>query len=91
MTSTTARTWPTVPKVPTEKVTLELQSKAVYAARVAALTAQVSVEEWISRTLWAQAISESAEHSAEQDPLHPDHMKDWAEEIEKNMFMEGEE
>jgi hypothetical protein len=76
--------------MPTEKVTLELESKAIYAARVAAFTAKVSVEDWVSRTLLCQAITEAAERSAEQDRLHPDLMKDWAGEVERNMFGEEE-
>lgn len=63
--------------MPTERITLDMDRSALYAARVAAETAKLSLSEWLSRVAWDHAIAESARHSAEQDRLHPDEPPGW--------------
>lgn len=83
MTNTATQAWPTVGAMPIERITLDLDSKALYAARVAAQTQQVSLEEWLSKTAWNQAIAEAAAISAEHERRYPDLPPGWMEAVEE--------
>jgi hypothetical protein len=76
--------------MPTEKVTLELRSTAVYVAGLAARQAELSLEDWISRAIVNQGFAEDAERAAEYFRLHPEQkqrhdreMRDYLDELEE--------
>jgi len=71
-----------------ERITLDMDKSALYAARFAADAAKLSLAEWLSRVAWDQAIAESARHSAEQDRLHPDEPPGWAADSLERIFGE---
>ncbi|MGX6607832.1 hypothetical protein ACWKSP_37760 [Micromonosporaceae bacterium Da 78-11] len=76
--------------MPIERVTLELETKALYAARVTAEAENLSVSEWISKVVWDQAIWHAAQSSAEQDRLHPDEPPGWEQAALDRIFGEDE-
>ena len=90
MTPLTCESVTNVKRVPTERVTLDLEAKAIYAARLAAENANQSLSEWIGEAAWRQALVESAKRFAEYERLHPDEFPGWMEENEARMFREGD-
>ncbi|MEU4160297.1 hypothetical protein [Actinoplanes sp. NPDC026670] len=70
----------------TEPVTVDLERKALFAARVAAQAKGLSLSEWLSRVAWEQAVAEAAETSAEQYRLHPDEPPGWADSALDRVF-----
>ncbi|NMO51968.1 hypothetical protein HH310_12270 [Actinoplanes sp. TBRC 11911] len=75
----------------TERITLDMDSTSLHVARSAADLARMPLAEWVARAVRDRGIAEAAAHTAEQDQLHPDLMKEWAEEIEQRMFEDGGE
>ena len=76
--------------MPTERVTLDLEKKALHAARIAAETANVSLSEWLSKVAWERAVAESARHFAEQERLHPHDRPWWVEDPDDRRAREDE-
>jgi hypothetical protein len=72
----------------TEPVTVDLERKALFAARAAAQARGVSLSEWLSRVAWEQAVTEAAETSAEQCRLHPDEPPGWEDTALDRIFDE---
>jgi hypothetical protein len=62
-----------------EPVTVDLERKALFAARAAAKAKGVSLSEWLSHIAWKQAVAEATETSAEQCRMHPDEPPGWEE------------
>jgi hypothetical protein len=76
--------------MPTERITLDLEGKALYAARVAAQAKDMSLADWVSKTLWTQAIAEAAEVSAENERRFPDEPPGWKDAAEAHVFGEDD-
>lgn len=74
--------------MPTERVILDMDNVALYAARAAAEAQDLSLAEWVSKVALDQAISQAAQHSAEQERLHPDEPPGWADDSAKRTFGE---
>jgi hypothetical protein len=70
----------------TEPVTVELERKALFAARAAARAKGLSLSEWLSRVAWEQAVTEAAETSAGQCRLHPDEPPGWEDAALDRIF-----
>ncbi|MET0417545.1 MAG: hypothetical protein ABW022_16150 [Actinoplanes sp.] len=77
--------------MPIERVTLDLDSTALYVARAAAESKQMSLSQWISQAVRAKGIAEGAELSAHQERLHPDEPPGWADDLIERMFSDAEE
>lgn len=67
-------------------MSVDLERKALFAARAAAQASGVSLSEWLSRVAWEQAVAEAAETSAEQCRLHPDEPPGWEEATLDRVF-----
>jgi hypothetical protein len=91
MTPTTSPVCPSVSDMPTERITLDLDSTALYIARSAADLVRMPLSEWVSRAVQDRGTADAAAHSAEQDQLHPELMAEWTEELERRMFEDGGE
>jgi hypothetical protein len=72
--------------MPTERVTLDMDATALYAARVAAGARNVSLADWLSQVARERAIWETMALSAEQERLHPDEPPGWAKDAEDRIF-----
>jgi hypothetical protein len=90
MTPLTYESCTSVKRVHTERVTVDLETKALYAARVAADMANLSLSEWLGKVAWEQAVAASAQHFAQQERLHPDERPGWLEDAEDRILPERE-
>ncbi|MBG0566834.1 hypothetical protein [Actinoplanes aureus] len=67
--------------MPTERITLDLDATALYAARIAAETRDVPLSDWISKVLRERAIAEAMEsHVVREAP------PGWEEETLERIF-----
>ena len=88
MTPTTPTSCPTVDGMPTERVVLEMDKKALYAARLTAEKHNISLFDWLSKIAWAEAIDEAAKAGGQNDHLFREEWPGWEEERLALMFGE---
>ncbi|GAA4932561.1 hypothetical protein GCM10025331_16460 [Actinoplanes utahensis] len=73
-------------RLPTEKITLDLDPTGLYAARFAAAAENMPLDDWISRAVRARAIQEDMERQRERGQLDLDDPPGWAEMVERNVL-----
>ena len=76
--------------MPTERVTLDLDAVALYAARFVADATDVPLADYVSRLVRKHAVEEGFALSAETLRMDPEEDAAWREETLALMFGEGE-